>query len=354
MHIYDYKDRPMELLTPEVVGMLGVLRECKGRQDLYVEAKHDVLDSLLEVAKIQSTGASNRIEGIFTSNERLAELVKEKSQPKNRSEEEIAGYREVLATIHESYEYIIPSVNTLLQLHKNLYSFTGHGAGGRFKTTDNVIAETDAEGRQRVRFEPVPAFMTEDAVERLCKAYLGAIDEGKYDSLLLTMMFVLDFLCIHPFSDGNGRMSRLLTLLLLYRCDFIVGKYISIEMLIEKSKAQYYEALQTSSNGWHENENSAMPFVRYMLGILVKAYHEFELRVEHLAYRKLSKSERVRDIVRNHIGKITKREILQIAPDISQTTIESALAKMLSDGCIEKVGKARAAGYVWKGKCLND
>lgn len=338
----------MELLTPEVVSLLGTLRECKGRQNLYVEAKADVLTSLLEVAKIQSTGASNRIEGIFTSDERLAELVREKADPRNRSEEEIAGYREVLATIHESYEYISPKVNTLLQLHRELYSFSGMSVGGRFKTSDNVIAETDKDGRQKVRFQPVPAFQTDDAMQQLCGAYQEALDEGRHDPLLLTMMFVLDFLCIHPFSDGNGRMSRLLTLLLLYRAGFMVGKYISVEMLIEKSKGQYYEALQESSQGWHENENSAMPFVRYMLGVLVKAYGEFEARVEHLVYRKLPKGERVREIVSRHLGKITKREIMEQAPDISETTIENTLAEMLAEGLIEKVGKARATGYVWK------
>lgn len=348
MHIYDYKDKPMELLTPEVVRLIGMLRESKGRQDLYVEAKADVLTHLLEVAKIQSTGASNRIEGIFTSDERLAELVREKAEPRNRSEEEIAGYREVLATIHESYEYIAPRVNTMLQLHRELYSFSGTSVGGRFKISDNVIAETDAEGNRKVRFEPLPAFQTADAMGQLCGAYQEALDEGRHDPLLLTMMFVLDFLCIHPFSDGNGRMSRLLTLLLLYRRGFIVGKYISIEMLIEKSKVQYYEALQESSRGWHENEHSAMPFVRYMLGVLVKAYSEFEQRVEHLAYRKLPKGERVREIVSRHLGKITKREIMEQAPDISETTIENTLAEMLAEGLIEKVGKARATGYVWK------
>ena len=348
MHLFDYKEKPKDLLTPEVVKLLGTLRVCKGRQDLFVEAKSDVLDCLLEVAKIQSTGASNRIEGIYTSDERLAELVNEKVAPRNRSEEEIAGYREVLALIHESYEYIQPTANTFLQLHRNLYSFSSTRTGGMFKTSDNIIAETDADGRQTVRFIPVPAFLTDDAVGRLCANYNEAIEEGRYDSLLLSMMFVLDFLCIHPFSDGNGRMSRLLTLLLLYRSGFIVGKYISIEMLIEKSKEQYYETLRASSQGWHENENSSLPFVSYMLGVLVKAYNEFEQRVGHLAFKKMPKGDRIREIVCHHLGKITKREIMQIAPDISETTIENVLAEMLAEGIIEKVGKARATGYMVK------
>ena len=257
MHEYEYINEPEQLLTPEVVQMLGALRECKGRQNLYVEAKADVLTQLLEVAKIQSTGASNRIEGIYTSDERLRELVREKSEPRNRSEEEIAGYREVLAVVHENYEYISPRVNTILHMHKELYGYSGLAVGGRFKTSDNVIEEMTAEGERKVRFQPVPAFLCEQAVDDLCQAYQRAMDEGRHDPLLLTMMFVLDFLCIHPFSDGNGRMSRLLTLLLLYRSGFIVGKYISVEMLIEKSKEQYYETLRESRRALKKSLNIA-------------------------------------------------------------------------------------------------
>ena len=346
MHEYEYINKPDGLLTPEVVQMLGTLRECKGRQDLYVALRQTqgpvgelsrTMTQLLEVAKIQSTGASNRIEGIYTSDERLRELVREKSEPRNRSEEEIAGYREVLTIVHENYEYITPRVNTLLQMHKELYAFSGMAVGGRFKTSDNIIEEMTAEGERKVRFQPVPAFLCEQAVADLCLAYQRAMDEGRHDPLLLTMMFVLDFLCIHPFSDGNGRMSRLLTLLLLYRSGFIVGKYISVEMLIEKSKEQYYETLQESSKGWHENENTYLPFVRYMLGVLVKAYREFEDRVEHLAYRKLTKGERVKEIISRHLGKITKREILTMAPDISEAMVEKALADLLAEGFIEKM-----------------
>ncbi len=348
MHTYEYIHKPEELLTPDIVSLLGTLRECKGRQDLFVEAKSDVLTQLLEVAKIQSTGASNRIEGIYTSDERLKELVKEKSEPRNRSEEEIAGYREVLAIVHENYEYISPRVNTILQMHKELYAFSGKTLGGRFKTTDNVIEETTAEGERKVRFQPVPAFMCEQAIDDLCQAFNNAMDEGRHDPLLLTMMFVLDFLCIHPFSDGNGRISRLLTLLLLYKTGFIVGKYISVEMLIEKTKEQYYETLRESSLGWHENKNTYLPFVRYMLGVLVKAYGEFEQRVEHLAYRKMTKGERVREIISHHLGKVTKRDILNMAPDISEAMVEKALADLLAQGFIEKIGNGRGSGYVVK------
>lgn len=348
MHKFDYKDTPGRLLTPEIVSLLARLHESKGRQDLFIESDTDVLSALLEVAKIQSTKTSNRIEGIYTSDERLSAIVKEKSEPRNRSEEEIAGYRDVLATIHESYEFIAPRPNNILQLHRDLYSFSGSASGGVYKNSDNIIAETLPDGSTRVRFEPVPAFQTSEAMGNLCDAFIRAVEEGKYDPLLLIPMFVLDFLCIHPFNDGNGRMSRLLTLLLLYRSGYIVGKYISIEMLIEKAKESYYEALRESSSDWHESGNGYVPFVRYMLGVLVKAYIEFESRVEHLHTKNLTKSDRVKAVIDNHLGKITKGEIAASCPDISLVTIERTLAQLLADGHIEKIGKGRATAYVRK------
>lgn len=349
MHVYEYTETPKLLLTPEIVSMVASIHESKGKQELYVEAKADVLTALLELAKIQSTKASNRIEGIYTSDERLEALVNMKAEPRNRSEEEIAGYREVLATIHESYEYINLRSGSILQLHRDLYSFSGSNVGGKFKNTDNVIAETNKDGIRTVRFTPVPAFQAPDAIEQLCTAFNEAMGSGVHDPLILIPMFVLDFLCIHPFNDGNGRMSRLLTLLLLYRAGYIVGKYISIEMLIEQSKETYYEALQNSSIGWHTGENDYTSFVRYMLGIVVKAYRDFEDRVSHLKYRKLPKQDRVRQIFDNQLGKITKAAIIKQCPDISETTIERTLSKLLSEGYIEKIGAGRGAGYVKKG-----
>ncbi len=348
MHDYEYTDIPGKLLTPEIVNLLSAIHECKGKQELYIEAQTDVLTALLDIAKIQSTKASNKIEGIFTSDERLEALVMEKAEPRNRSEEEIAGYREVLATIHESYEYIPVSTNNILQLHRDLYSFSGSNNGGKFKNSDNVIAESGKDGTQKVRFVPVPVFQTAEAMERLCDRFRAVMDSGKYDALLLVPMFILDFLCIHPFNDGNGRMSRLLTLLLLYRSGYIVGKYISIEMLVEKTKETYYEALRESSAGWHDNENNYEPFVRYYLGIILKAYKEFQERVEHLSYRSLSKAERVKAVFDKKMGKLTKADIAAYCPDISETTIERTLKELLDAGYIEKVGKARATGYIKK------
>lgn len=346
MRIFDYRKTPEKLLTPEIVQMIASIHEHKGKQELFLEANQDELKTLLEVAMIQSTGASNRIEGIYTTDKRLKELVSQKAEPRNRSEEEIAGYREVLAMIHESYEYIVPRSNMILQLHRDLYSFSRGAVGGNYKNSDNLIAEIDAEGHEKVRFIPVPAFQTAEAVEELCNRFWEAWEADYIDKLILIPMFVLDFLCIHPFNDGNGRMSRLLTLLLFYKAGYIVGKYISMEMLIEKTKETYYEALQASSGNWHENENAYEPFVRYYLGVTLKAYNEFENRVEHLKNRSLSKPDRIKDLIDQKIGKITKKEIMDTCPDISKTTIERTLTELVKNGHIAKVGSGPATGYV--------
>ena len=346
MHTFDYKETPKQLLTPEIVNMLSVLHEFRGKQELYIEAESDVLTALLDIAKIQSTKASNKIEGIYTSDERLEALVMEKAEPRNRSEEEIAGYREVLATVHDSYEYIPIRPNNILQLHRDLYSFSSSDTGGRFKNTDNVIAESGKDGQQQVRFMPVPAFQTPEAMENLCNEFSNAIERSEYDPLLLIPMFILDFLCIHPFNDGNGRMSRLLTLLLLYRSGYIVGKYVSMEMLIERTKETYYEALQNSSIEWHNNKSDYTSFVRYYLGVVLKGYNEFQDRIEHLKYRRLSKADRVKAVFEKKLGLVKKSDIATLCPDISETTIERALKELLEVGFIEKLGKGRATGYV--------
>ena len=346
MRDFDYIVSPAKLLIPEIVQMVSSIHEHKGKQELFLEANVDELKTLLEVALIQSTGASNRIEGIFTSDKRLEELVSQKAEPRNRSEQEIAGYREVLSTIHEGYEYITPRPNIILQLHRDLYSYSQGAAGGSYKNSDNVIAETDAEGHQKARFIPVPAFQTAEAMEELCTRFLEAWEADRIDKLVLIPMFILDFLCIHPFNDGNGRMSRLLTLLLFYKAGYIVGKYVSMEMLIEKTKETYYEALQASSTGWHEGENSYEPFVKYYLGIMLKAYNEFESRVEHLKHRNLSKPDRIKAVIDSKVGKITKKEIMELCPDISKVTVERTLTDLVKSGYIAKIGAGPSTGYV--------
>ena len=276
----------------------------------------------------------------------MEELVSQKAEPRNRSEQEIAGYREVLSTIHEGYEHINPRPNIILQLYRDLYSYSQGSAGGSYKNSDNVIAETDAEGHQKARFILVPALQTAEAMKELCTRFLEAWEADRIDKLVLIPMFILDFLCIHPFNDGNGRMSRLLTLLLFYKAGYIVGKYVSMEMLIEKTKETYYEALQASSTGWHEGENSYEPFVKYYLGIMLKAYNEFESRVEHLKHRSLSKPDRIKAVIDNMVGKITKKEIMELCPDISKITVERTLTNLVKSGYIAKVGAGPSTGYV--------
>lgn len=345
MRNYNYRDKWQKLLTPEIVKKLTLISEYKGEQRLFIEAHKDELKELVEIAKIQSTEASNRIEGIFTADDRLKNLVQEKTTPRNRDESEIAGYRDVLNTIHENYDYIPINANYFLQLHRDLYKFVGNVDGGVFKTGDNIIQEEDDKGNKKVRFCPVPAWETAEAIDALCEAFRDA--KGEVDSLILNAMFILDFLCIHPFNDGNGRMSRLLTLLLLYQSGFIVGKYISIEKIIEESKETYYEVLQDSSLNWHENENDYKPFVNYMLGVIVNAYKEFESRVELVTNPNLSKSDRIREIIKNHIGTITKSELLEMNPDISDTTVQRTLAELLKNNEIKKIGGGRYTKYTW-------
>jgi Fic family protein len=347
MREFHYRTQYNKLLSSDVVSLLSLIHEYRGKQTLYIEAKPDALAQLLEVAKIQSTEASNKIEGIVTTSERLKQLVRDKTMPKTRSEKEIAGYRDVLSTIHESYDYIPPKPSMILQLHRDLYKFTGKTIGGNYKNSDNVIAEEHADGTKTVRFQPVPAWETPEYVNAICAAYEDALRDSELDPLLLIPMLILDFLCVHPFNDGNGRMSRLLTLLLLYRAGYTVGKYISIEKLIADSKETYYEVLQDSSYNWHEEKNDYAPFVRYMLGVIVAAYREFENRASLIIDSNYSKPDRVKEVIRGRIGPITKSEIMKECPDISQITVQRALSDLLKNGLIVKLGGGRYTKYIW-------
>lgn len=347
MRSFDYKEEWKKLLTPEIVMYLTQIHEFKGEQTLFIEAKADTLSQLVDIAKIQSIEASNKIEGIYTSDERLKALVKDSTRPRTRNEREIAGYRDVLNTIHENHDYIPPKPSIILQLHRDLYKFEGMDIGGRYKTSDNIIEEQDAEGNKSVRFRPMPAWETPEAIEKICQSYDEALNSENIDALIIIPMFVLDFLCVHPFNDGNGRISRLLTLLLLYRSGYIVGKYISIEKLIEQTKEIYYESLQLSSAGWHENKNDYEPFVKYMLGVIVAAYRVFSSRVSLLTTQGMSKPDRVKEIIRATLGPITKTEILAKCPDISQVTVQRALADLVDKGDIVKLGGGRYTKYIW-------
>lgn len=346
MRTFDYKKRYECLLQPDIVALVAQIHEYKGEQTLFVEAKADTLTQLLEVAKIQSTEASNKIEGIYTSDDRLKKIVCDKTIPKTRSEKEIAGYRDVLNTIHQNYDYIPVKSSIFLQLHRDLYKFAGN-VGGSFKSSDDVIAQEDEQGNESIRFQPVPAWETPAYIDAICNAFQDACKDSQFDPLILIPMFILDFLCIHPFNDGNGRMSRLLTLLLLYRAGYIVGMYISIEKLIEQTKETYYETQQESSYNWYEEENDDAPFVRYMLEVIVAAYRDFSSRVQLLATSGMSKPERIREIVHGSIGKMTRVQIMEKCPDISRVTVERALADMVKKGEILKIGGGRYTAYIW-------
>ena len=341
---FDYDRILASLLVPEVLSALADVREHRGRERLYVTMASGVLDSLVESARIQSTGASNRIENISTSDKRLRELVTTSAKPHTRDEREIAGYRYVLDEIHASHDDIPVTPNVILQLHRDLYRFTGVSFAGRWKDSDNVIAEQSESGEMVARFRPTSAVATPHAMKRICDEYARQIDTGRYDPLLVSLVFAFDFVSIHPFNDGNGRMSRLLTLLLLYRSGYLVGKYVSIEREIERTRQTYYEALAASSVGWKDATSDYAPFVTYMLGVLTACYGELDERVARLSPGK-SSEDVLRAYFNDLMGPATKREIMDANPSMSQRTIERILQRLQADGTIEKVGAARATMY---------
>ena len=336
----------MELSLPvNIYHTIAKIHEYKGKQELYVKNYPDVLDKMIDVAKIQSTKSSNAIEGIYTNDARLNELMNKKTEPRNRNEEEIAGYRHVLDIIHENYAYIEFNKNDILTLHNQLYSYSYVNYKGKFKTLDNTIMEVDALGNRKVRFQPVSSFETENYFNKMVEAYNKAVKEN-IPALILIPVLIHDFLCIHPFDDGNGRMSRLLTLLLLYKFGYFVGRYISIEMLIEDSKESYYEELKRSSEKWHTGENDEIPFIRYMLGVLLKAYEECDDRFNLIGNEKLTSPERVLSVIQMSLEPLSKKDIMILCPDISQRTIERALKELYDNSKIKQVGSGRSTKYV--------
>ena len=344
MRNYEQHNQWQKLLTPDIVALLTQIHEFKGEQNLFIEANRDALTQLVELAKIQSTEASNKIEGIVTTNTRVQQLCMEKTTPRNRDEEEIMGYRDVLNTIHTSYEYIPIRASYILQLHRDLYRYSERGIGGRFKSTQNYVAATYPDGTQKILFTPLAPYETPDAIDAICDSFNRVIDACTIDPLVLIPIFINDFLCIHPFNDGNGRMSRLLTTLLLYRCGYVVGRYISLESKIEKTKEKYYKVLNTCGNDWHEGNNDPTPFVKYLLGIILAAYREFESRVD-LFDEKLPAIELVRRAVGDKIGRFTKSEIMELVPSIGKASVENALKKLIEDGTIQRHGKGKSTFY---------
>ena len=350
MRNFDYSHLKDRTWDNEILSYIAKIHEFKGKQELYFRQKSVELERLVEIAKVQSTESSNRIEGIVTTRSRLQQLVEDKTTPRNRDEKEILGYRNVLSLIHENYQYIPLKSNYILQLHRDLLQYTELSYGGKYKTSPNEIDAVLLNGEKRILFKPLEPYETPDAIEQICSSYQQALDCEIVDSLILIPCVILDFLCVHPFNDGNGRMSRLLTLLLLYRNDYVVGKYISIEKEIADTKEAYYQALAQADLGWHEGTNDPKPFIKYMLGIILKCYREFEerLTISEKSGKRSSSYDIVKTYVNSTIGTFTKRDAMENCPSLGSSSVESALKKLVEDGTIIRKGQGRASYYVRK------
>lgn len=328
----------------ELLELIAAIYKEAGKQELYLKQRPEDLEKLVEIAKVQSTEASNAIEGIVTTNTRIRQLVENKTTPKNRDEQEIAGYRDVLNIIHESFDAIPITRNYILQLHKILYSHMNNPVAGRTKTVQNYISATYPDGHTAILFTPLAPYETPDALDRICEEYNRVIGNMELEPLIAISVFIHDFLCIHPFNDGNGRMSRLLTTLLLYRNGFYVGKYISLEAKIAKNKDLYYEALYASQDGWHEGTDNPVPFIKYLLGTVLAAYKDFEDRFA-LVETKRSALETVRLATQNKIGRFNKQDIRELCPSLSVSSVEGALRRLVASGELKREGSGRNTHY---------
>ena len=345
MRDFNYSKIKEQKWDSEVLSLIAAIYKYAGKQELYLKQRPDELGKLVEIAKIQSTESSNAIEGIVTTNTRIKQLVEESTTPKNRDEEEIAGYRDVLNIIHESFDAIPITKNYILQLHKILYSHMNNPIAGQTKTMQNYISATYPDGHTEVFFTPMAPFETPKALEKICEEYNRVIGNLEVEPLIAIPVFIHDFLCIHPFNDGNGRMSRLLTTLLLYRSGFYVGKYISLEAKIAKNQDLYYEALGKAQNGWHEGEEDVVPFIKYLLGTILAAYKDFEDRFEIIG-EKLPALEMVRKATKNKIGKFSKQDIRELCPSLSISSIEGSLRTLVKEGELMRGGSGKATYYV--------
>lgn len=344
MRTFNYSAIKDQKWDSEILGLVAAIYKYAGKQELYLKQKPHELEKLVEIAKIQSTEASNAIEGIVTTNTRIRQLVEEKTAPRNRDEQEIAGYRDVLSVIHESFDAIPITKNYILQLHKMLYSHMNNPLAGQTKTVQNYISATYPDGHTKTVFTPLAPFETPDALEKICEEYSRVIGNFEVEPLIIIPIFIHDFLCIHPFNDGNGRMSRLLTTLLLYRSGFNVGKYISLEAKIAKNKDLYYDALRRSQDGWHEGSEDVVPFIKYLLGTILAAYKDFEDRFS-IVGEKLPAVDIVRKATLTKIGKFTKRDIIELCPSLSLSSVEGSLRKLVQAGEIKKDGVGKGTFY---------
>lgn len=344
MRNFNYSAIKYQKWDSEILGLIAAIYKEAGKQEMYLKQRPEELDKLVEIAKIQSTEASNAIEGIVTTSTRIRQLVEEKTTPKNRDEQEIAGYRDVLNVIHDSFDVIPITKNYILQLHKMLYSHMNNPLAGQTKNVQNYISATYPDGHVEVLFTPLAPFETQEALNRICEECNRVIGNMELEPLIAISVFIHDFLCIHPFNDGNGRMSRLLTALLLYRSGFYVGKYVSLEAKIAKNKDLYYEALAAAQPGWHDGTEDVVPFIKYLLGTILAAYKDFEDRMA-LVEIKLPALEMVRRASYNKIGRFNKQDIRELCPTLSDSSIEGALRKLVASGELRKEGKGKNTCY---------
>lgn len=329
------------------VATLRQIGECKGKQVLFSQQTPETLELLTKAAIIESSESSNRLEGIVAPEGRIEALVLKATTPQNRSEQEIAGYRDALALIHESAQYMEFSINIILQIHSSMYRYLPN-TGGRWKMTDNEITETRPDGTRIVRFKAVSAVGTPQAMHDLIQGYRDTMRESQIDPLIAIPLAILDFLCIHPFTDGNGRVARLLTLLLLYHFDFQVGRYISLERIFEDSKETYYETLKKSSLHWHEGKHDPHPWMNYFWGTLLRAYREFEDRVGTNRTGRGSKTELIKQAVDRRFGPFAISEIEGDCPGISRDMIRLVLRQLRDEKIIVKQGKGRGSKWIKK------
>jgi Fic family protein len=344
MRNFDYGFLENGLLPANLLNITNAISALKVMESERKNLYPNIFTSLESIARVQSVKGSNEIEGIVTSEERIIAIVNQSSAPLNHNEMEIAGYRDALAAVHQGFETLDIREPDILGLHRTMLSYTPEG-GGNYKAADNVIMEIDASGRRKVRFAPTPANETAETMEQLFLAFLSARSNANISELLLIPCFILDFLCVHPFSDGNGRMSRLLSLLLLYKNGFDAGKYISFEEQINNRKVLYYETLRVSSNDWHDNKNSYFPFIENFIATLLLCYKELDKRFAVVNAKKITKRQRVEATVLNNLLPISKQEICYILPDVSPTTVEAALAEMVKSGLVKKIGSDRGTKY---------
>lgn len=344
MRDFNYSEIRNKKWDSDILGLIASVYKESGKQELYLKQQPEKLEKLVEIAKVQSTQASNAIEGIVTTNTRIRQLVEEKTAPKNRDEQEIAGYRDVLNIIHENFDVIPLSQNYILQLHKILYSHMNNPMAGRTKNVQNYITATYQDGHTEIIFTPLTPSETPQALDRICEEYDRVIGNMEVEPLIAIPTFIHDFLCIHPFNDGNGRMSRLLTTLLLYRSGFCIGRYISLEAKIAKGKDLYYDALRKAQTGWHEGKEDVAPFIKYLLGTLLAAYKDFEDRFA-LVGTKLSAEETVRRATKQKVGRFTKQDIRELCPSFSVSSVEGALRKLVAVGELKREGTGKSTCY---------